>query len=658
MGLLSWNLGYWGILPNTQWSLLWLGIALGIFSWFYSAQWRKETLEFMQEQFKLILFFEIIGLLSFLSFLIFRAQVPAIYGAEKYMDFSIFNTLLRNESLPPTDPWMSGRKIHYYYFGHYLLVQICKISGIPGEYGYNLALGTVFFISCMICAWLSYQLGSSSNPEKTSKTLNSSGIQAALLGILLVLIVGNMDGILQFIEKGWQGSFDYWRSSRVIPNAITEFPFFSFIHGDLHAHLLNLPVFLLFLSILFALIKDTTSIGLTVFCAIVLSSLAAINPWDTLPALILLGGWLLFPFTSRKLLTVTALLLGALLLMGGYYLQLPRSVSGIGRVSQSTTLLELLTVITLPFTLITLELLRPFLRKMKRILGWQGILFVFTGYLFSWFLLGTLMRSLSGGLCLGMSIACFYMAWSKRHSTEEYFSWIMGGTGFILLAIPEMFFFRDPFSGTENYRMNTIFKSYFTGWTLLAVAGVSLFIKARKQYNEYLLGGLLGLLFTVMIYPVCVLGRTGISQPSRWTLNGMAYLHDSHPDDLNTILWINRHIQGTPTLLEYGNEAYTYSGRISSNTGLPSILGWANHEQVWRNDPQTVEKRLNDLSLLWKSKDEALTDALIKKYHIQYVYLGDIENYFLTSEQKDKWFTRGQVIYESNNMVLIKLNNN
>ena len=42
----------------------------------------------------------------------------------------------------------------------------------------------------------------------------------------------------------------YWSSSRVIPYTINEFPYFSFIHGDLHSHMLAIPFQLLVLAFL------------------------------------------------------------------------------------------------------------------------------------------------------------------------------------------------------------------------------------------------------------------------------------------------------------------------------------------------------------------------------------------------------------------------
>jgi uncharacterized membrane protein len=45
-------------------------------------------------------------------------------------------------------------------------------------------------------------------------------------------------------------SFSYWTSSRVIPDTINEFPFFSFLQGDVHAHMISITFQLLVIILL------------------------------------------------------------------------------------------------------------------------------------------------------------------------------------------------------------------------------------------------------------------------------------------------------------------------------------------------------------------------------------------------------------------------
>ncbi len=109
-------------------------------------------------------------------------------------------------------------------------------------------------------------------------------------------------GILQGIGKALQGQEPpigsdrwYWGPSRVLAEtpgvgggAITEMPYFTFLYGDLHAHMISMPIVLLAVLLLF---NELASVGSAVrrplerACAIALLALSvgilqATNTWD------------------------------------------------------------------------------------------------------------------------------------------------------------------------------------------------------------------------------------------------------------------------------------------------------------------------------------------------------------------------------------------
>src|SRR5262245_9195415 len=75
-------------------------------------------------------------------FILIRAAVPEVLGAEKFMDLAFFNSLSRFGAMPPTDPWMAGRTINYYYWGYLLAAVLAKLSFVPTFVAYNLAIPT------------------------------------------------------------------------------------------------------------------------------------------------------------------------------------------------------------------------------------------------------------------------------------------------------------------------------------------------------------------------------------------------------------------------------------------------------------------------------------------------------------------------------------
>ena len=94
------------------------------------------------------------GELLFLPFLAvgiaIRAGQPDIFGLEKFMDFGFMNAAMRADTMPPEDMWFAGEPINYYYFGHAMAGLWALITQVPADYGYNLAMGTLFALTAVL----------------------------------------------------------------------------------------------------------------------------------------------------------------------------------------------------------------------------------------------------------------------------------------------------------------------------------------------------------------------------------------------------------------------------------------------------------------------------------------------------------------------------
>ena len=51
-------------------------------------------------------------------------------------------------------------------------------------------------------------------------------------------VIVNLPGTI--VNGQLAAEFDFWRSTRVIEATVNEFPYFTFLYGDLHPHLIDL----------------------------------------------------------------------------------------------------------------------------------------------------------------------------------------------------------------------------------------------------------------------------------------------------------------------------------------------------------------------------------------------------------------------------------
>jgi len=214
-----------------------------------------EMWQFVRRRSGYILTIEAVMVAAFALMVALRATVPHIsffvanplpdsiidHAAEKFMDFAVVNSLLTSHAFPPHDPWVSGLTLNYYYFGHMMWAVLIKFCSVRPEIGFNLALAAAFSLASALSFSLGYNL--------------THRRRWGFLMVFLVVLMSNLDGFLQFVGAlrltllpgdertawmtgglPWWRHYDFWRSSRAIANTINEFPAFSFLLGDLHAH--------------------------------------------------------------------------------------------------------------------------------------------------------------------------------------------------------------------------------------------------------------------------------------------------------------------------------------------------------------------------------------------------------------------------------------
>ena len=570
---------------------------------------------------------------GFLFFAWQRSLAPEIFGAEKYMDFAFLNALTRVDSMPPEDPWMAGEAFNYYYLGYLMMAYLWRLLPIDAAYAYNLSVAML--------AGLAFSQAASIGRALAGRW--RWGIVAGLL----TMLVTNLDGFLQWWEKGTLYGLDYWRSTRVVGDGdtINEFPFFTAVHGDLHPHFIVLPVTLLLLALLvdpgrkrlFASGGFTwPDAGLLATLAFVYGAAFTISLWE-LPV----GGMMIFLLLQRDLplgavvsgprLRVAAAAIAVLVV--AYLAYLPFHLhydtpdyGGVGVKLAATNFFEFLTVfatLLLPGTLIASARLRAQTaigNDLATALALGGVLLVLVA-----FLMGNAVLPL-----LALLAAVTFAAAYRTDDVEARTALLLFLGAVIALLMCEIVYLKDPY-GDRLYRMNTVFKLYLQAWILLALASawfVRELWQARGALRAPALGGLVlfpALAAAGLVYPLSMSVTRLAFRPIPRTLDGMEYLQREHPDDFGAIAWLRSEVEGMPVLLEASGNPYSYYARFSSNTGLPTVMGWANHEGLWRSHDAAVGARQAEVRRIYEAASLAEVEELLDRHAVRFIVVGELE---------------------------------
>ena len=205
-------------------------------------------------------------------------------------------------------------------------------------------------------------------------------------------------------------------------------------------------------------------------------------------------------------------------------------------------------------------------------------------------------------------------------------------TGALLLIGPEWVYLRDNF----GYRMNTIFKFYFQTWTLwslVAAFGLWHIFQAARPITRWGAAGLFtlaalgGLVYTGSSLNSKTSGLAAAAAGTP-TLDGMAYFASQFPDEWAAIQWLQANVTGSPVIAEAVGGAYNIQeSNIAMATGLPTVMGWTNHEGQWRGPAYAqVAERPDQIQKLYQLRDWATAQAILDRYQIEYVVLGNEEH--------------------------------
>lgn len=554
-----------------------------------------------------LLFWDAVFLVGFLFALAVRFVNPPIgYFSEQYMNHAFLASVIREPVVPPLDPWFAGGHLTvYYYLGHWLMGCLAIVTAIPSEVAFNLIPATVYGTAFVML----YALG---------RLLLSRWRWLPLAVLLLV-----PPSVAWFLAAGGDLYQAFQDTNWIIPGARVEFPVFSLFLGNVHAFEMAVfnQVFLIFLLgfiwCRWRGLEARGRFGLTLLLALSVGSMPLLSSWDALVYAPAVALFLLVLFLSGRdlstLVAAVAVPAIALSIYLPYYLDLePAGIGGIGWGLPPTDPLAFFAVWGGFLALVYAAVARD-IRRVPVVLA-------------------VAVPPLAAGYTV-LAILLVPLAYLLLRR-ERSFADLLCIAGLAVLAFCEVFYFQEMLGGDYS-RFNTVFKFYFDAWILFGTGALLLAggwpAGRRPILPEAVRKGVAVAAAVALIAAPIALnidigrGLLGIDYPPAGynTLDGLAYLDASRPGEAAAIDYL-RTLDGDHRIVEAENGDYGYYSRVSSFTGIPTILGQIGHELTWRGNGPWYTGRPAEIRAIYEDPERTL--ALMEKYNATLLYVGEPEH--------------------------------
>ena len=689
---------------------------------------------------------EVITIVMFAFFLVIRWMNPDLWhpwrGGEKPMDFSYLNAIIKSSVFPAYDPWYGGGYINYYYYGQILIGLPMKLLGVIPATAYNILLALwygMFSVGVFSLAWnITKAIFGRESGEGKVKVFDLA-FWAGLTAMLVVGFLGNLgevklfsdaiktlgsgglpiaDGtfvqrvqwLLAGIGKLFNGEILpisagswYWNPSRAIPGeAITEFPFFTFLYADFHAHLIAMPVVIVAMGCGISVLMSrgqwhekpkknlTGAILGFLLGGLVIGALKPINTWDFYTFMIfnmvILGyvGWRYVPAVKNRwlspnltkvvqiVLSVVVLYLISSVLYRPFNRWFYPGYGQIGLWDGDRTPLAsyfthwglLLFLIVVWFGWESYQWMASTkvasLRRWEGAKSWISAGLLLVGAILIGFLI---MKVRVAIIALPLCVWALALLLAPGQPDGKKLLFFMAGTGLLLTIVVELVHLVGDIG-----RMNVVFKLYLQAWMFLAlVAGIGLVITWRDQsqwrgrYQLLFQVPLILLLTGALMFPIFatrdkITDRMNPESPHG--LDGMKYMETSHyqvngvdmdlGQDYRAIQWMQDNVEGSPVILEAQAYEYYWGNRYTIYTGLPAVVGWNYHQRQQRaiSGSDKVQARVDEVNAFFLSLDEEFISNYLEKYHVEYIIVGQQEKAFYPAEALMKFPAYNGVLWD------------
>lgn len=647
------------------------------------------------------------------------------------MDFSYLNAVLKSTTFPPYDPWFAGGYINYYYYGFVIVGIPIKLLGIVPAVAYNIVLPvwySVLVLGAFSVGWNLYQGIPRShalrNGEKKRKNILGMALLVGLLTAIGLALLGNL-GTVRLIVNGYQriasggiavedaalpqkiswtiqgfvqflrgtpmpfypGDW-YWYPSRVIPGEpITEFPYFSFIYGDLHAHLIAFPITVLAISWSLSVVLNKAKWGEKdghfkwlsgvigfLLGALMIGALRPTNTWDFYTYIVLASIALLYSilrFYQPKwklniskgdwiekigvgLGAVVLLVLLSMLFYQPFSYWYGQGYTSVEIWEGARTPLDSYFTHWGLFLFIIISWMgwetyhwmkltpQTDLQKLEPYRHWlYAILIVVVILLFIFLIMGVVVALVA----LPLGLWAVVLMLRPGRSDGMRFLLFLIGTAVTLTLVVELIYLPGDIG-----RMNTVFKFYLQVWVMFALAaGVCLgWVIQSLRYWKPRLVFLWQIVLFVLVTSAALFTLMGTTDKIRdrmtpdapHTLDGMAFMQDATfydmgvnmqlGEDYKAIRWAQENIEGSPVILEGQAFEYRWGNRFTIYTGLPGVIGWNWHQRqqraILRNN--VVQERVDAVNLFYTTEDLTYVSDFIEEHDVAYFVVGQLEYAF------------------------------
>ncbi|MDY6916495.1 MAG: DUF2298 domain-containing protein [Chloroflexota bacterium] len=620
---------------------------------------------------------------SFVLFVIIMLGNPDIYYymGDYYSNFHFLTSIVRGGFFPPVDSWLAGETVSYYYGGHLLVGTLSVLANVPPAIAFNIAGAMFAALAVNAC----YGLGFNITQRKVYGFLTA----------LLVCVVGYISGAFQLLAFAfhrpllgygplgvsgmaeWWINFDFWTAPDLIRDSWVGYPYFKFVRWDMHSYMMSVPFQVGFLTLLLASFKKGREAAKVVrwdmvwevlVLGVCLGFFFILNTWEYATYIVLTVAAFVLLRIGPRLRTNVAIPLAIIAL--SFILYLPHFLSGsvggfsgLGLVQTRTTLggflefgsLLLFTCGSLLFLLARREVFRG----RRAVIVGAAVLAaaVVAAVLLDFYILIIIVPM---GL---LSLYCLPRL-TPNWGLQFVLLLVMIGAA---LAFFCDFLYVDDSLGGEWERWNTVTKVYMQIWVLLAIPAsyaVYYVVKSvgRKARVVWLVV-LAVLALACLIHPVGLTasaqsGRHGFLGLTRGSLDGMAYLAEVDVGDYHALRWTNEEITGSPVIVEAPRSDIAWSTRVSTFTGLPTVVGHGICEVTWGRPWDWVWEREQDVATIYTTLDNEEALALLRKYDVKYIYVGTIERETYEEEGLDKFALYPQAyrpVYDSEGVVIYEV---